>query len=139
MIDGDKELAAQSGKSRAKESVDHSQADEHGKAAPEASGKAVLKGVPYQRAGQVRQALNERRTAKAHGNHERVKAADKHLDALDYDGDPEAETTDARGPVGRSTHQRSQVTTDAPVPRTPPHVPPSGPHTPPSAPRVSQR
>jgi hypothetical protein len=133
MIEGDKELAAQGDKSKSREHSDKPDIEgqrEHPK--PGTSVKDTLKGIPYQRAGQIRQALNERRNARSQGNHERVKAADKHLDALDYTGDLETETTDDKGPVGRSTRRESQVTADAPVRRPEPNVPPS-------TPRISQR
>lgn len=51
-------------------------------------------GVPYQVAGQVRQALGELRNAEGTGNTERAKAARKTLIALGYEP-PAAKSTDA--------------------------------------------
>jgi hypothetical protein len=80
--------------------------------------KAQEMGVQYQRAGQIRQAMQEHRNATRHGNDERVKAAKKNLAALGYEGDPEVddETTedDGKTPRGRQTRESKTVKTDAP-------------------------
>lgn len=81
--------------------------------------KAQEMGAQYQRAGQIRQALQEHRNATRHGNDERVKAARKNLTALGFEGDPEAddETTedDGKTPRGRQTRESKAVRTDAPT------------------------
>ena len=77
-------------------------------------------GETYQRAGQIRQMLNERSNCKIFGNTERIKAIDKDLTELGYEGDPEAPVKDDKGPVGRSTRQDHAVTAKVdppPVPR----------------------
>jgi type II secretory pathway pseudopilin PulG len=81
--------------------------------------KAQEMGVQYQRAGQIRQAMQEHRNATRHGNDERVKAAKKNLAALGFEGDPEVddETTedDGKTPRGRQTRESKSVKTDAPA------------------------
>jgi hypothetical protein len=75
--------------------------------------EAKALGVRYALVGQVRQALAERANAVAHGLVERIKAADKALDELDYRGD---RTLGAKGmPVGRSARSDKDVRTDAPT------------------------
>jgi hypothetical protein len=69
----------------------------------------------YQRAGQVRRALNEHRNAKSQDNAERMKAAKKDLAALGYEGDPEADTTEDDDTTPRGRTSRSLTKTDAPT------------------------
>lgn len=67
----------------------------------------------YQRAGQIRQALNELHQAKTYGQTERVKAARKQLSALGYAGEETPTTTEGTGPVGRAARSDRTTTTTA--------------------------
>lgn len=73
--------------------------------------KDKLRGVPYQQAGQVRQALAERDSATALGLTTRVEAANKTLENLGY-ADPESAPKVARDEPPterRAAHERTET------------------------------
>lgn len=111
MIEGDKKMADDESRKGSAKSKDEP--------------KEVPLGETYQRAGQIRQMINEIANLKIFDNTERIKAIEKDLKAIGFEGDPHAELTDESGPVGRSTRQERTVSTDAPVRATSTVAPPA--------------
>jgi hypothetical protein len=74
--------------------------------------KAQALGSDYQRAGQIRQAIQEHRNATRHGNEERQKAARKNLEALGFEGDIFDDEDNDKTPRGRQTREQRMTKAD---------------------------